>query len=304
MCNTRSAFCLLAVVCIIAGCSQTGGIRPGNASNMRTVASVGDKPLPSVSGEPGASLRADTDDLDLPPASGARISGRVYDERGKPVPNVKVRLAVTSTPGGKVVYATTDRSGAFTLRGLRPGSSYAVIAEYQGEDGMMTGRTQAKAPQVDVRISLKPRTGESLGHASIQPARTRVEPISNIDPGDDETSDASRSDHGVNGEDLDLPTDNGALATPRRNVRLSRTNTDSSAASGRGGWSSRQVTADSAATPKAKPQSSSEAVPPTVSHSAVSDEPGTNLEDDGPNPLPPALDTTEISSRRSTDPLG
>ncbi len=54
MCNTRSAFCLLAVVCIIAGCSQTGGIRPGNASNMRTVASVGDKPLPSVSGEPGA----------------------------------------------------------------------------------------------------------------------------------------------------------------------------------------------------------------------------------------------------------
>ncbi len=167
---------------------------------------------------------------------------------------------------------------------------------------MMTGRTQAKAPQVDVRISLKPRTGESLGHASIQPARTRVEPISNIDPGDDETSDASRSDHGGNGEDLDLPTDNGALATPRRNLRLSRTNTGSSAASGRTGWSSRQVTADSAATPKAKPQSSSEAVPPTVSHSAVSDEPGTNSEDDGPNPLPPALDTTEISSRRSTDP--
>ena len=108
----------------------------------------------------------------------------------KPVPNAKVRLAVSSSPGGKVVYATTDRSGAFTLRGLRPGSSYAVIAEYQGEDGMMTGRTQAKAPQVDVRISLQPRGGESdQGHASIQPARPRVEPISNIDPVDDETSD-------------------------------------------------------------------------------------------------------------------
>ena len=161
---------------------------------MRTVASVGDKPLPSVSGEPGASLRADADDLDLPPSSGSRISGRVYDERGKPVPNAKVRLAVTSSPGGKVVYATTERAGAFTLRGLRPGSSYAVIAEYQGEDGIMTGRAQAKAPQVDVRISLQPRDGESSqGHASIQPARPRVEPISNIDPVDDETSDEARS---------------------------------------------------------------------------------------------------------------
>ena len=68
---------------------------------------------------------------------------------------------------------------------LRPGSTYAVIAEYQGDDGIITGRTQAKANQVGVRISLQPRGGESnQGHASIQPARPRVEPISNIDPVD------------------------------------------------------------------------------------------------------------------------
>ena len=64
--NKRSTFCLLTVLCTHAGCSQTGGVRPSPPSNVRTVASVGDKPLPSVSGEPGASLRADTDDLDLP----------------------------------------------------------------------------------------------------------------------------------------------------------------------------------------------------------------------------------------------
>ena len=95
--NIRLAFCLLAVICTHAGCSQTGGVRPSPPSNMRTVASVGDKPLPSVSGEPGSSLRADADDLDLPPSSGSRISGRVYDERGKPVANAKVRLAVSSS---------------------------------------------------------------------------------------------------------------------------------------------------------------------------------------------------------------
>ena len=38
--------------------------------NMKTVASVGDKPLPIVSGEPGASLRADTEELDLPATVG------------------------------------------------------------------------------------------------------------------------------------------------------------------------------------------------------------------------------------------
>ena len=187
---------------------------------------------------------ADADDLDLPPSSGSRISGRVYDERGRPVPNAKVRLAVTSTPGGKAVYATTDRSGAFTLRGLRSGTSYAVIAEYQGEDGMMSGRTQAKAPQVDVRISLLPRAGESSqGHASIQPARPRVEPISNIDPVEDEKSDDSRSEGRINAEDLDLPADDAASIPPRRNMRLSRAGNDNTSPPVRGGWNSRQVRA-------------------------------------------------------------
>ncbi len=145
--SAPSTFCLLTLVCILAGCSQTGGFRASNPSNMKTVASVGDKPLPIVAGEPGASLRAETEELDRPEASGSRISGRVYDERGKPVPGAKVRLAVGSAIGGKVVSATTDRSGAFTLHGLRPGSSYTVIAEYEEDEGTKVGRGRPRRPR-------------------------------------------------------------------------------------------------------------------------------------------------------------
>ena len=299
--NKRSTFCLLTVLCTHVGCSQTGGVRPSPPSNVRTVASVGDKPLPSVSGEPGASLRADTEDLDLPASSGSRISGRVFDDRGKPVPNAKVRLAVSSSPGGKVVYDTTKRDGSFTLRGLRPGSSYAVIAEYQGEDGIMTGRTQAKANQVGVRISLQPRGSESnQGHASIQPARPKVEPISNIDPVDEETSDDARSAGKINNEDLDLPADEATSLAPRRNVRLSRAADDNSAVPVRGGWNSRQVPSNKAAGGDAEVHDSGDDAAPT-SRSPVRDDPGANLDDDGPNPLPPALDTAAASSRSSAD---
>ena len=106
----------------------------------------------------------------------------------------------------------------------------------------MTGRTQAKANQVGVRISLQPRGGESnQGHASIQPARPRVEPISNIDPVDEETSDEARSAGKINTEDLEPPADDAASLAPRRNVRLSRAADDNSPVPVRGGWNSRQV---------------------------------------------------------------
>jgi thiol-disulfide isomerase/thioredoxin len=287
----RSTFCLLTVLGTLAGCSQTGGVRPGAAPEMRTVASVGDKPLPIVAGEPGGSLRAETEELDLPESSGARISGRVYDDRGKAVPNVRVRLAVSGSPGGKVIYATTDRSGAFTLRGVRAGSSHVVIAEYQGDEGIMTGRAQAKASQTDVRISLQARDGaSSQGHASIRPARPRVEPISNIDPADDETSDGPRAAGKVNSEDLEPPPDDAVSLQPQRNLRLSRAS-DSSRSAARAGWNARQRPAAKAAAAAAGVADSSnddsaDSRPKSASESS------SELDDDGPNPLPPALDTT------------
>ena len=144
----RSSFlsvCLLSILGVVSGCSQTGAVRSSNTSDVKTIASVGDKPLPIVTGEPGTgSLRVEAEDIDRPARSGSRISGRIYDERGKPVPDVKVRLAVSGAAGGKAVVATTDRSGAFTLTGLRSGSSYTVIAEFEDDDGTMSGRARVE----------------------------------------------------------------------------------------------------------------------------------------------------------------
>ena len=125
--------CLLSLVFVVSGCSQTGALRSSKSSDVRTVASVGDKPLPIVAGEPGTGpLRVETEEIDRPEPKGSRISGRVYDERGKPVPDVKVRLAVGGAAGGKSVVATTDRSGAFTLHGLR---SNTIVYRHRGIRG-------------------------------------------------------------------------------------------------------------------------------------------------------------------------
>src|SRR5262245_5536809 len=94
--TTRLAFCLLGLTsCSLAGGSaREWGLRSSSPSKLQTVASVGDKPVSIVAGEPGSSLRAETEELELPRSSGSRISGRVYDERGRVVPNAVVRLVV------------------------------------------------------------------------------------------------------------------------------------------------------------------------------------------------------------------
>ena len=147
----RLSICLLILVSLTSGCSQTGWLRPGTTTIRRRTCGRSRRwatsLLPIVSGEPGSSLRASTDDPDSPPSTAIRISGRVYDDNGQPVPKAKVRLAVGSSPGGKINFATTDPSGAFTLRGLRANTAYTVIAEYQGEDGLMSGRAEVEGAE-------------------------------------------------------------------------------------------------------------------------------------------------------------
>ncbi len=99
----RLASCLLALAgCSVAGCTQTGLLRSNSPSNMKTVASIGDKTLPIVAGDPstGSTTQAETEQLDLAQSTGSKISGRVFDDRGKPVPNARVRLVVGGAPGG------------------------------------------------------------------------------------------------------------------------------------------------------------------------------------------------------------
>ncbi len=257
---------------------------------MKTIASVGDKPLPIVTGEPGTgSLRAEPDDMDRPAArAGSRISGRVYDERGKPVSNVKVRLAVSGAAGGKAVVATTDRSGAFTLSGLRPGSAYTVIAEYEDEEGTMSGRAQVKAPQTDVRIALQVPGGANQGHASIRPARARVEPISNVDSSGEESFDESdgRSGRRINAEDLEPPAAEATALLPENNSRSRRASSDTSRSQGRAGWNARQKAGDGSSSASRSQDDGEASDKPASSRSTESE-----ADDDGPNPLPPAIES-------------
>ena len=103
------------------------------------------------------------------------------------MPDARVRLAVGGEAGGKAVTATTDRSGAFTLRGLRPGSSYSLIAEYQAENGSIaTGRVETEAPSANVRIGLQRSAADrDETRGSIRPARPNVAPASNVEEADE-----------------------------------------------------------------------------------------------------------------------
>ena len=299
--SSYSSLCLLSVVVIVSGCSQTGALRSSNTSDVKTIASVGDKPLPTVTGEPGTgSLRVEPEDVERPVVrTGSRISGRVYDERGKPVPDVKVRLAVSGAAGGKAIVATTDRSGAFTLAGLRSGSLYTLIAELEDEEGAMSGRAQVKAPQTDVRIALQVSGGANQGHASIRPARPRIAPISNVESSDEESFDEGddRSGSRINPEDLEPPATEATALLPEGGARARRSSTDLSPSAGRAGWNARQGASKTPAGSSSASREKDDGTEPD-DRSGSSSRTTPEVEEDGPNPLPPAIESGAASSVR------
>ncbi|WP_165249001.1 carboxypeptidase regulatory-like domain-containing protein [Paludisphaera soli] len=255
----------------LAGCSQTGGFRAVTPSDVKTTATVGDRSVSVVAGLPGED-RVASNAPPSPRSSTGRLSGRVYDEEGNPVRNAVVRLALDGAAGGKAVHATTDNSGAFTLRGVRPGSSYTVIAEYQGEQGMMTGRADADAPDTDVRISLHRRDagmGDDSRAIAAAPKRADVKPISRADEREADDS------------DLD-PKIAAPRASRSRSVRPRLdTAPEEDFEEPVRGWSSEGTTRPRPSDPV---QDEEPAYPPD------------DL-DDGENPLPPAREISQVSAR-------
>src|SRR5262249_25898598 len=198
--------CLMMLLAGGVGCTSMRGYLPPAASSpqFKTVASIGDKPLPVVTGEPGAQLSSDEPPLNRRRDIEGRGSGRVVDAEGKPVPRARVRLAVGDIQGGRDIRVTTDRSGAFTLHGLRPNKSYTLIAEWDDEKGdVLTGREEIRAPDTNVRIGLN--GGEPT--ASVASARPRVNPISSRSAHEDEEpeAEAPRARPRHNEEDVEPP---------------------------------------------------------------------------------------------------
>ena len=294
---------LLGVGCCgFVGCSQTGWLRPNGPADMKTVASIDGKPVSTAAGEPGTGTarREDVDDLGPPPAAGSRISGRVFDEQGRAVPNARVRLGVGGQAGGRVNFATTDRSGAFTLRGLRPGRDYTVIAEYQSEDGMMSGRVQAHAPETGIRVALAARDPETEPRGSkILPARVRSglfpEPETDGFPAAARPQVRESDDPPARQEDP-APEETTSYAPRKKRAGTTKLASGSPSTTVRAGWTVRQQPTEAPARrPRAEAASESDdprEAPPGPETGGV--------DEDGENPLPPALEPVGSGGSRSS----
>jgi len=319
------AVLVAATASMTAGCSAIPHGRPAVPPKMHTSLSVGETPLPVATGSGDASVSSAVvpEDEVGPPLSrkvrpDSRISGRVFDQDGKPVPDARVRLAVGSSAGGKVVSQVTDRSGAFTLKGLRPGSSYTVIAEQEDEAGVLSGRAVAQTSDTDVRIRLA--SADDPEPAPRSTSAARVKPVSDRDDAeaDGETPEpapaprprskaASRrtAEPSVNEEDLPPATEAEAMATPAEPTTRAATSTRKAhAADATRHWQAAKGdnppagnADESVPTDPAEPPPSARPRPHPTSGSRSSatrpPRPATDRvipvgDDDGDNPLPPA----------------
>ncbi len=282
---------LLAAVVVCSGCTQTGGPRwNANPGGVHTDVSIGDKPVRVVSGEPGASLAASVEPPDASDRTGARISGRVYDEEGRPAPGVRVRLAIAGEPGGKVRSTTTDRSGAFTLHELREGKDYTLIAEQRDADMILSGRARANAPRTGVRITLAPPGDDKA--SPIRPARPRVEPISRVEDESEPAADERAAGRETPANEEDLP--------PAAEASTDRSSQEGDG-SVRASWSRRDALARRARQKRA--QQAAEPVEPLLSPTTPHEKPALETDDEGPNPLPPALEVQEPQTSRAQPPV-
>ena len=292
---TACATLALTLGGVLSGCSTASGGRGGPKSKMKTFLSVGDKPLPVVSGEPGSTIAADDAPLPTGPRRNGRaegrISGRVFGADGRPVPEARVRLAVNDAAGGKVVRASTDRSGAFTLHGLRPESDYTVIAEWEDDSGVQTGRSNARASDTDVKIRLRPDDPNPAPAA----APTRVNRVSEREPTDDEPiapSHGSRSG-GVNEEDLPPAAEAESMAPTAAEVDPPRRPRAATAAATPWSRGPRRAPALAGSEPK-----------PDAEGAPQSEGPDAEADDDVPNPLPPAIERGRDQGQAEAAPRG
>jgi len=130
---------------------------------------------------------SDPDELVLRMGAGAAIRGRVVDETGGPVREVRVSARQLSTDGGSSSAATrTDSDGAFELRGVAPGE-YSLdlypfwISDWDPEAPWLSTRIEGIRTGIDdleivmekgspVRGQLLDASGTPLFGYAIQPA--------------------------------------------------------------------------------------------------------------------------------------
>ena len=191
---------------LLVGCTSTTGSQFGGTAQSKSIAVVGEQTLPATTGEPGGKVTAESEPTEPRRNPRTRISGRVVDEMGEPIAGATVRLADSGSRGGKEILGTSDRSGAFTLNGLRAGSTYVLIAEVEDEEGPLIGRIEARTAETGVEIGLSPESGK--GKVSRRSARSaQARPVSSREESGGVPDEADRPTR-INREDVAPPAEN------------------------------------------------------------------------------------------------
>ena len=158
--QTRTIGWIITASMLLSGFSgcrnlQRGGMGSGFLARGPEVQTIsGDEERPSrIAARPqqSAPISSRVDPLPTEERPGA-VVGQVVDDRGVPLSNARVRLAADGAAGGRVVEGTTNRSGQFLLKGLRPGDRYTLIAEWDNGHEQLIGRSSVSVPTDEVRI--------------------------------------------------------------------------------------------------------------------------------------------------------
>jgi thiol-disulfide isomerase/thioredoxin len=302
---------LLPVAALGLGCTSTGGFsRTSQEPKITTIASIGDRSVAAVAGVPSSSAVADLDPPEPKRDRNARVAGRVVDDRGEPVAGALVRLGVGGTSGGRVIEATTDRAGGFTLNGLRPGSTYTLIAELDGKDGGFSGRWVGRSPQTNVEIALQ---ADGLPDDRRRAGKTpAARTISGSRPVDESVSDETGARSKINPDDLAAGSDvediDDLAAAPLRPTR-----TGAVAVSGSGsGWRKSKVVRSGVEAMASSSDGATRRASNTPANEADDDgttirvprrtveEPPVAIDDESDNPLPPAIEPEAPRQRAAT----
>ncbi len=266
------------------GCNAVGFDSARVSPKLKTIAAIGDRSMPTVSGAPGSTIAADRIDPKRVRPAEERISGRIVDPDGVPIPNARVRIAIDGVDGGQAIRDVTDASGGFTLRGLQPGRSYTILAESRSGGKPLVGRGIVEAPDRGVEIALR---DVALDDRDDSPSNRSVRNVSNRNrrASDDESFD-------------DEPSDIRRPRTDRRPAFANPDDTpDDDPAANDHAWNNRDPRRDDFNTRTAFNETSSwnsaasaDAADDPIDRKRASTNIASTQDDDGPNPLPPALE--------------
>jgi thiol-disulfide isomerase/thioredoxin len=194
------------------------------------------------------------------------VSGRVVDDRGRPVANAEVRLVDGSSTAGRVVRTLTDDAGSFTLR-LRPGQQYTLVAYGDRNGKELEGRETVEAPESRVEIAL--RDAAEVRTVSRAPTTRRVA----------DRADFEQDTAGVNEDDLPAP-------ASRREM------SDETSTSTRGADPWHSAGAGKPAASGEPPLSTTDPMP-----SAFDPNRASTVDSESTNPLPPALERRDDANQ-------